>query len=101
MVEASTSYVVCGLILTSTKHDRQSSKGVSSGSYDLFKFSEITDILAMVQDRDMLTHDNNNNCFMALCPGLPRSAGTRRNTHPPTILIIIQSLSASSIYHGP
>jgi len=25
---------------------------------------------------------------------------TRRNTHPPTILIIIQSLSASSIYHS-
>jgi len=28
-------------------------------------------------------------------------AGTRRNIHPPTILIIIQSLSASSIYHDP
>ena len=53
MVEASTSYVVCGLILTSTKHDRQSSKGVSSGSYDLFKFSEITgSILKTLQDRD-------------------------------------------------
>jgi len=26
---------------------------------------------------------------------------TRRNTHPPTILTIIQSLSASSIYHEP
>jgi len=24
-----------------------------------------------------------------------------KNTHPPTILIIIQSLSASSIYHDP
>jgi len=44
---------------------------------------------------------NNNNCFMALCPGLPGWAGTWRNTHPPTILIIIQSLSASSIYHDP
>jgi len=42
-----------------------------------------------------------NNCFMALCPGLPGWAGTRRNTHPPTILLIIQSLSASSIYHDP
>jgi len=41
---------------------------------------------------------NNNNRFTALCPGLPGSAGTRRNTHPPTILIVIQSLSASSIY---
>jgi len=38
---------------------------------------------------------------MALCPGLPGWAGTRRNTHPPTILIIIQCLSASSIYHDP
>ena len=44
---------------------------------------------------------NNNNRFRALCPGLPRWAGTIRNTHPPTILIIIQSLSASSIYHDP
>jgi len=31
--------------------------------------------------------------FMAICPGLPRWAGTRSNTHPPTVLIIIQSLS--------
>ena len=44
---------------------------------------------------------NNNNCFTALCPGLPRWASTRRNVHPPTILIIIQSLSASSIYYDP
>jgi len=42
-----------------------------------------------------------NNHFTALCPGLPGWAGTRRNTHPTTILIIIQSLSASSIYRDP
>jgi len=48
-----------------------------------------------------LQHNNNNNHFTALCPGLPGWAGTRRNTHPPTILIIIQSLPASSIYHDP
>jgi len=46
-------------------------------------------------------NNNNNNRFTALCPGLPGWAGTRRNTHLPTILIIIQSLSASSIYHDP
>ena len=46
-------------------------------------------------------NNNNNNRFMAVCPGLPVWAGIRRNTHPPTILIIIQSLSASSIYHDP
>jgi len=44
---------------------------------------------------------NNNNHFTALCPGLPGWAGTRRNFHPPTTLIIIQSLSASSIYYDP
>ena len=33
-------------------------------------------------------------------PALPGWAGTRRNIHPPTILIIIQPLSASSIYHN-
>jgi len=38
---------------------------------------------------------------MALCLGLPGWACTRRNIHPPTILIIIQSLSASSIYYDP
>ena len=43
---------------------------------------------------------HNNDRFTALCPGLPGWAGTRRNTHPPTILIIVQSLSAS-IYHDP
>jgi len=37
--------------------------------------------------------------FTALCPRLPGWAGTRRNSHPPTILIIIQSLSASSVYY--
>jgi len=37
--------------------------------------------------------------FTAVCPGLPGCASTRRNTHPPTILIIIQSLSPSSIYY--
>ena len=41
-----------------------------------------------------LNNTHNNNCFTALCPGLPWTAGTRRNTHPPTILIIIQSLSS-------
>jgi len=41
------------------------------------------------------------NHFTALCPGLPGWAGTRSNTHPPAILIIIQSLSASFIYHDP
>ena len=47
-----------------------------------------------------LEKQHNNNCCTALCPGLPGWAGTRRNTHPPTILII-QSLSAFSIYHDP
>jgi len=46
-------------------------------------------------------YNNNNDRFTALCPGLPRWAGARRNTHPPTTLIIIQSLSASSTYHDP
>jgi len=32
-----------------------------------------------------VTH-NNNNRFTAVCPWLPGWAGTRRNTHPPTIL---------------
>jgi len=49
---------------------------------------------------DNNNNNNNNNRFTALCPGLPGWAGTRRNIHPPTtILIIIQSLSASSIYY--
>jgi len=48
-----------------------------------------------------LNNKNNNNRFMALCPGLPGWASTRRNAHPPTILIIIQSLPASSIYYNP
>ena len=50
--------------------------------------------------KESYNNNNNNNRFTALCPGQPGWAGTRRNTHPPTILII-QSLSASSIYHDP
>jgi len=46
-------------------------------------------------------NNDDNNHFTALCQGLSRWVGTRRNTHPPTILIIIQSLSLSSIYHDP
>jgi len=30
--------------------------------------------------------NSNNNRFTALCPWLPGWTGTRRNTHPPTIL---------------
>jgi len=37
--------------------------------------------------------------FYGPLSGTTQGAGTRRDTHPPTILIIIQSLSASSIYH--
>jgi len=38
--------------------------------------------------KESTTQDNNNNSnhFTALCLGLPGWAGTRRNTHPPTIL---------------
>jgi len=40
--------------------------------------------------------------FTALCPGLPRWAGTRRSIHPLTpILIISHPLSASFIYYNP
>jgi len=46
-------------------------------------------------------NNNNNNRFAALCLGLPGWASTRRNFHPPTILIIIQSLSAFSIDYDP
>jgi len=43
-----------------------------------------------------LYNNNNNNRFMALCPS------RYQKKHPqPTILIIIQSLSTSSIYHDP
>jgi len=39
---------------------------------------------------------------MALCPGLPGWASTRRNVHPPSILIIIQyQLLPSTIYYDP
>ena len=35
-------------------------------------------------------NNNNNNRFTVLCPGLPGCAGTRRNTHPPTIIVFFQ-----------
>ena len=45
------------------------------------------------------TNNENNNCFTALCPELPGWASTRRKIRTLTILIITQSLPASSIYH--
>jgi len=42
-------------------------------------------------DYAMPVQQHNNNHFTALCLGLPGWAGTRRNTHPPAILIITQS----------
>ena len=47
-----------------------------------------------------ITHNTQPQPFYATLSGTNAWAGTRRNTHPPTILII-QSLSASSIYHDP
>ena len=57
----------------------------------------------LLQAHRSFTYNNNNsnNRFTALCPGPLGWAGTRRNTHPPTILIIIQSLSSSFIFHDP
>jgi len=42
-------------------------------------------------------NDNNNNHFTALCPELPGWASTRRNTHPP-IILIIKAIIAKIIY---
>jgi len=51
---------------------------------------------ALAQIVNTHTHDH----LMALCPGLPWWAGTRRNIHPLTpILIIRHPLSTSSIYY--
>ena len=43
--------------------------------------------LVHVTHTHMHTHTHTHNDFMALCPGLRGWAGSRRNTHPPTILI--------------
>ena len=52
-----------------------------------------------VQDGE--TSMNNNNCFMALHLGLPGWAGTRRNIHQLTPLLITNHpLSAFSIYYN-
>ena len=56
-----------------------------------------TDSVTEVMPHPYGTQQQNNNRFTALCPELPWWAGTRRNIHPPTILIIVQSLSASSM----
>ena len=45
----------------------------------------------------LFSHNKRQQSF---CPGLPGWAGTRRNIHALTILIIIQSLSASSIAYS-
>jgi len=37
----------------------------------------------------------NYNCFMALCPGLPGWAGTRRNIHPLTPILLSSCVPTS------
>jgi len=54
-------------------------------------YEQITLISLYVQStpkcsKKLLSTNNNNDRFTALCPGLPGWAGTRRNIHPPTIL---------------
>ena len=45
---------------------------------------------------------NTHNHLTSLCPGLPRWAGTRRNIHPLTpILIIKHPLSTSRVHRNP
>jgi len=64
--------------------------------------SYITKVLDNAGILREVNNNTHNNSFTALCPGLPGWAGTRRNSHPPTsILNIIQSLSASSVYYNP
>jgi len=72
---------------------------VQQSVYD--KIASICVLCCLRSDWKLTKKNNNNNRFTALCPGLPGWAGTRRNIHPPTILIIIQPLSASSSYYDP
>jgi len=57
-------------------------------------YKAVLQLYVVPQWKLLNNNHNNNNRFTALCLGLPGWASTRRNTHPPTILIIIQSLSA-------
>ena len=52
-------------------------------------------------DAAMGSQEQQQQSFYGPLSGLPGWAGTRRNIHPPSILIIIQSLSTSSIYCNP
>jgi len=55
-----------------------------------------------IQLENTHTHTHTHNSLTAFCPGLPGKAGTRRNIHPLTpILIIGHPLSSSSIYNDP
>ena len=80
-------------------HDLQRSLVFTISAYNKNIF--LKTIIDKKTTKFFVKHFNNNNRFMALCLGLPGWAGTRINIHPPTILIIIQSLSGSSIYHDP
>jgi len=50
--------------------------------------SSVTQVTNFLTYKKHIMHiqQQHNNRFAALCPGLPEWAGTRRNTHPPTIL---------------
>jgi len=55
-------------------------------SFQMPSHTQLSENQTLVNQKRVLELDNNNDRFAALCPGLPRWAGTRRNTHPPTIL---------------
>ena len=52
----------------------------------------------VTQNTQLLDNNNNNNCLTAFCLGLPGWAGTRRNIHPLTPVLIINHPSSTSPY---
>jgi len=70
----------------------------TSHSYVTFCWPRAVQVVCLVFNV-VHSYKNNNNLFMALGSGLPGWASTRRDTHPSTILIIIQSFF--SFFHLP
>ena len=83
-----------------TKRTTKDKNWLAQNGHSEYKTKEV--VLRKNQQPNNSNNNNNDNRFTALCPELPRWADTRRNTYPPTILIIthLYQLLPSTTIHS-
>ena len=75
---------------------------IKKGEWRWFEHVKYTDDTHWIKHCAVREHTHNRFTALWICPGQPGSAGTRRNIHPLSpIVVISHPLSASSVYYDP